>query len=74
MLKSESGAINEMKVTDSHSTPAYAYDTTDGAQLNKCLLISTICALLVDKVTMERNHNFALSKTKDLLRPTNLMA
>ena len=33
MLKSESGASNEMKVTDSHSTPAYAYDTTDGCLL-----------------------------------------
>ena len=27
MLKSESGAANELKVTDSHSTPAYAYVT-----------------------------------------------
>ena len=29
MLKSQSGASNEIKITDSHSTPSYAYDTTN---------------------------------------------
>ena len=34
MLKSQSGYLM-IKITDSHSTPSYAYDTTDGAQLNQ---------------------------------------
>ena len=35
-LKSEFGASNEMKITDNHaSSPVYAYDTTDGAQLTQ---------------------------------------
>ena len=33
MLKSQSGASYEMKVSDNHSSPTYAYDATDGAQL-----------------------------------------
>ena len=56
MLKSESGASNEMKVTDSHATPAYAYDTTDGAQLTQ--RVSGInSAFTVDGISMTRTSN-----------------
>ena len=56
MLKSESGAINEMKVTDSHSTPAYAYDTTDGAQLTQ-RVAGVNSAFTVDGISMSRTSN-----------------
>ena len=56
MLKSESGAINEMKVTDSHSTPAYAYDTTDGAQLTQ-RVAGINSAFTVDGISMSRTSN-----------------
>ena len=56
MLKSESGAINEMKVTDSHSTPAYAYDTTDGAQLTQ-RVAGLNSAFTVDGISMSRTSN-----------------
>ena len=35
MLKSQSGASNEMKVSDNNASPTYAYDATDGAQLTQ---------------------------------------
>ena len=38
MLKSQSGASNEMKISDNNASPTYAYDATDGAQLNQELL------------------------------------
>ena len=56
MLKSESGASNEMKVTDSHSTPAYAYDTTDGAQLTQ-RVAGVNSAFTVDGISMTRTSN-----------------
>ena len=56
MLKSESGASNEMKVTDSHSTPAYAYDTTDGAQLTQ-RVAGINSAFTVDGISMTRSSN-----------------
>ncbi len=56
MLKSESGASNEMKVTDSHSTPAYAYDTTDGAQLTQRVQ-GLNSAFTVDGISMTRSSN-----------------
>jgi flagellar hook-associated protein 2 len=56
MLKSESGASNEMKVTDSHSTPAYAYDTTDGAQLTQ-RVAGVNSAFTVDGISMTRSSN-----------------
>ena len=56
MLKSESGASNEMKVTDSHATPAYAYDTTDGAQLTQ-RVAGINSAFTVDGISMTRSSN-----------------
>ena len=56
MLKSEAGASNEMKVTDSHSTPAYAYDTTDGAQLTQ-RVAGVNSAFTVDGISMSRTSN-----------------
>ena len=56
MLKSESGASNEMKITDSHSTPAYAYDTTDGAQLTQ-RVAGVNSAFTVDGISMSRTSN-----------------
>ena len=56
MLKSESGASNEMKVTDSHGTPAYAYDTTDGAQLTQ-RVSGVNAAFTVDGISMTRTSN-----------------
>ena len=38
MLKSQSGASNEMKISDNNASPTYAYDATDGAQLTQELL------------------------------------
>ena len=56
MLKSESGASNEMKVTDSHATPAYAYDATDGAQLTQ-RVAGVNSAFTVDGISMTRPSN-----------------
>jgi len=56
MLKSESGASSEMKVTDSHATPAYAYDTTDGAQLTQ-RVAGVNSAFTVDGISMTRTSN-----------------
>ena len=56
MLKSESGSSNEMKVTDSHSTPSYAYDTTDGAQLTQ-RVAGVNSAFTVDGISMTRTSN-----------------
>ena len=56
MLKSQSGASNEIKITDSHSTPSYAYDTTDGAQLNQ-RVAGVNAAFTVDGISMTRTTN-----------------
>ena len=56
MLKSESGAANELKVTDSHSTPAYAYDATDGQQLTQ-RVAGINSAFTVDGISMTRSSN-----------------
>ena len=45
-----------MKVTDSHSTPAYAYDTTDGAQLTQ-RVAGINSAFTVDGISMTRSSN-----------------
>ena len=45
-----------MKVTDSHSTPAYAYDTTDGAQLTQ-RVAGVNSAFTVDRISMSRTSN-----------------
>ncbi len=56
-LKSEFGASNEMKVTDNHaSSPVYAYDTTDGAQMTQ-RLAGTNSSFTVDGVSMTRSSN-----------------
>ena len=56
MLKSEMGASNEMKVTDNHGTPAYAYDATDGAQLTQ-RVAGVNSAFTVDGISMTRSSN-----------------
>jgi len=56
MLKSESGAANEMKVTDSHATPSYAYDATDGAELTQ-RVAGINSAFTVDGISMTRSSN-----------------
>ncbi len=55
-LKSEFGVSNEMKVTDNHGTPAYAYDTTDGAQLTQ-RVAGINSSFTVDGVSMTRDSN-----------------
>lgn len=56
-LKSEFGAANEMKVTDNHaSSPVYAYDTTDGAQMTQ-RVSGTNSSFTVDGVSMTRSSN-----------------
>ncbi len=56
-LKSEFGAANEMKVTDNHaSSPVYAYDTTDGAQMTQ-RVSGTDSSFTVDGVSMTRSSN-----------------
>ncbi len=56
-LKSQFGAANEMKITDNHaSSPVYAYDTTDGAQLTQ-RVSGTNASLTVDGVSMTRPSN-----------------
>ena len=56
MLKSESGAASEMKVTDSHASPSYAYDATDGAQLTQ-RVAGINSAFTVDGISMTRSSN-----------------
>ena len=56
MLKSQSGASNEIKITDSHSTPSYAYDTTDGAQMDQ-RVAGVNSAFTVDGISMTRTTN-----------------
>ncbi len=56
-LKSQFGAANEMKITDNHaSSPVYAYDTTDGAQLTQ-RVAGTNSSFTVDGVSMTRSSN-----------------
>ena len=56
MLKSQSGASYEMKVSDSNASPAYAYDATDGAQLTQ-RVAGTNSAFTVDGISMTRSSN-----------------
>ena len=56
-IKSQFGAANEMKITDNHaSSPVYAYDTTDGAQLTQ-RVAGTDSSFTVDGVSMTRDSN-----------------
>ena len=56
-LKSQFGAANEMKITDNHaSSPVYAYDTTDGAQLTQ-RVAGTDSSFTVDGISMTRDSN-----------------
>ncbi len=56
-LKSQFGAANEMKITDNHaSSPVYAYDTSDGAQLTQ-RVAGTNAAFTVDGISMTRTSN-----------------
>ena len=56
-LKSQFGASNEMKITDNHaSSPVYAYDTTDGAQLTQ-RVAGTDSSFTVDGISMTRDSN-----------------
>ena len=56
MLKSESGASNEMKISDNHASPTYAYDATDGAQLTQ-RVAGIDAAFTVDGISMTRSSN-----------------
>ena len=56
MLKSQSGASYEMKVSDSNASPVYAYDATDGAQLTQ-RVAGTDSAFTVDGISMTRSSN-----------------
>ena len=64
-VKGEMGASNEMKVTDNHSTPAYAYDATDGAQLTQEL--QELTAFTVDGISMTRSSIQSMIFLMDLL-------
>ena len=56
-LKSQFGTANEMKITDNHaSSPVYAYDTTDGAQLTQ-RVAGTNASFTVDGISMTRPSN-----------------
>ena len=56
-LKSQFGTANEMKITDNHvSSPVYAYDTTDGAQLTQRVAGSN-ASFTVDGISMTRPSN-----------------
>ncbi|MAI75997.1 MAG: hypothetical protein CBC25_02380 [Pelagibacteraceae bacterium TMED65] len=56
-LKSQFGVANEMKVTDNHaSSPVYAYDTSDGAQLTQ-RVAGTNASFSVDGISMTRPSN-----------------
>ena len=56
-IKSQFGAANEMKITDNHaSSPVYAYDTTDGAQLTQ-RVAGTDSSFTVDGISMTRDSN-----------------
>ena len=56
MLKSESGASNEMKISDNNASPTYAYDATDGAQLTQ-RVAGINSAFTVDGISMTRSSN-----------------
>ena len=56
-LKSEFGAANEMKITDNHaSTPVYAYDATDGAEMTQ-RVAGVNSSFTVDGISMSRSSN-----------------
>ena len=56
MLKSQSGANYEMKVSDNHASANYAYDATDGAQLTQ-RVAGVDSAFTVDGISMTRSSN-----------------
>ena len=56
MLKSESGASNEIKISDNNASPTYAYDATDGAQLTQ-RVAGVNSAFTVDGISMTRSSN-----------------
>lgn len=56
MLKSQSGASYEMKVSDSNASSAYAYDATDGAKLTQ-RVAGTNSAFTIDGISMTRSSN-----------------
>ena len=56
MLKSESGASNEIKISDNNASPTYAYDATDGAQLTQ-RVAGINSAFTVDGISMTRSSN-----------------
>ena len=56
MLKSQSGASYEMKVSDTNASPTYAYDATDGAQLTQ-RVAGVNSAFSVDGISMTRSTN-----------------
>ena len=56
MLKSESGASQEMMVTDTHASQGYAYNATSGAQLDQ-RVSGVDAAFTVDGISMTRSSN-----------------
>ena len=56
MLKSQSGASNEIKISDNNASPTYAYDATDGAQLTQ-RVAGINSAFTVDGISMTRSSN-----------------
>ena len=56
MLKSQSGASNEMKISDNNASPTYAYDATSGAQLDQ-RVSGVDAAFTVDGISMTRSSN-----------------
>ena len=56
MLKSQSGASQEMMVTDTHASQGYAYNTTSGAQLDQ-RVSGVDAAFTVDGISMTRSSN-----------------
>ena len=56
MLKSESGASQEMMVTDTHASQGYAYNATSGAQLDQ-RVSGVDAAFTIDGISMTRSSN-----------------
>ena len=56
MLKSQSGASQEMMVTDTHASQGYAYNATSGAQLDQ-RVSGVDAAFTVDGISMTRSSN-----------------
>ena len=52
--------VNEMMVTDTHASPAYAYDTTDGAQLTQ-RVSGVDAAFTVDGISMTSSSNSVMT-------------